>query len=1262
MGNSAAVRYEAVQSLKQELGLLNQQLASAQNVQRREIIALEHKLHKLAAERLNTGFFPRNQKTGGVERFGATLRTDDSVQVRLGPVVGKVTATSAIILLEIDKRADVVCNVSLVDQVAPQGRVVATVRQTMPANAPRSFRITGLSVNQRYKVSFSGVSRADAEERVAQFKTFDPVSNSLRAVLVSGDRPEALGTGDINVWEKVAARVASYEVDVMLHVGGQVHSSRAFRDAMIVFQRHAQTGFATTSQLEIEEVTRERLRDVYRRCWNLPRTRKVLASCSHLMIWNDEDVCRNFTIATNSLGDPISPDMIRLAHQVYREYQRQLWDPDCTDSGPVMFGASQGSRRSQALYEAVRRRTAEKLVKKRQAGESKKGRRRGGSKGVDDRGGEDDDEDADMQVELMGAASDDDDDDDELAAAATELPGQEHHFHRFGGIGVLFIDMRGGRILEKGGQALDNPIVSQFQWEHIEKALEDRDDTLRVLVVCCERPLVEETPASAKVRSRRPETVAVKERWAYNDHELLRLLSMLVAWKTAKPNREVQICSGGLHVGVETLVKHQQSGTELNQLALGPITDDVSDLLIPMEGVADEKGMFTYVHRRMNRPQRNYALLEAVVPFGSSPPSVSVSLIGAIERPPRALVGPIIGKVTSTTAIIVLEVEEPAVITCVLTDILSREVYKFVQMMPARRPKAFVARDLRPERRYELYFNGIAHWNQHRGALTTLAEDHLMSEMAVVTVHGDRPDRLDPSAPNPWRLIHEQLEFPWGGPDLVLHVGAQVDPSIAFAEAIAVLRRDGERSIIEEEAKQRIRSVYRFAWNLPHTKEVLARTSNLMIWSDVDLAEGFTLPDGGPALGPESASWGPVLLRLAREVYREYQRQLWDAEAMGEATWSPLEGRGGVSERVIVKWGPVGLILLDTFGARLGASGHVLHNVESLLSEQHWREVAAALADPELRVVCVASPTVVLDDSPDDAVLKAIHPSKALLRNRWPFHRTDLERLLRTLFAWKTQSTVEINNTTVSTRDVMLVSGGSTCGAMTNITDASLRSTIRQVTPPPITDQPTVPECEKRGHIDAADTMSYIHNFQSGRGFGLVRLQVKRGEVEGGNGSATCSVYVPDDSADVFGLSQKMMRLPSWVKSALDEAYARDEDDEEMMEIIAAEAKAAETKAGGGASVLGSGAMEARRALRQIFLSKPFKSAVAKTYDRYSAASGGSGIPASQLLAAVRHFFYKVSCTASSAAACFLSPMKLHMMLPYPAQCFPTLSTQSSRL
>ena len=77
---------------------------------------------------------------------------------------------------------------------------------------------------------------------------------------------------------------------------------------------------------------------------------------------------------------------------------------------------------------------------------------------------------------------------------------------------------------------------------------------MRVLLVCLERPLVEETPNSARVRSRRPETFSVKERWAYNDLELSRLLNMLVAWRRGGPHRIVQILSGGLRVGVETII------------------------------------------------------------------------------------------------------------------------------------------------------------------------------------------------------------------------------------------------------------------------------------------------------------------------------------------------------------------------------------------------------------------------------------------------------------------------------------------------------------------------------------------------------------------------------------------------------------------------------------------------------------------------------------------------------------------------------------
>ena len=332
-----------------------------------------------------------------------------------------------------------------------------------------------------------------------------------------------------------------------------------------------------------------------------------------------------------------------------------------------------------------------------------------------------------------------------------------------------------------------------------------------------------------------------------------------------------------------------------------------------------------------------------------------------------------------------------------------------------------------------------------------------MTSLSIAFVQKDRPNRLGVSDPNPWHLLHEQLEYPWGGPDLVVHLGGQVNPARCFGEVLALLRREGaEKGLLEEAAKDRIRAVYRFAWSLPHTKEVLARTSNLMIWSDVDLSEGFDRPDGGPGLGSESASWGPTLLRLTRSVFREYQRQLWEPQEGGtsgasgasgtsgtahpSSNWSPLEGSGGVSERVTVKWGPIGLCLVDTFGARLGASGHVLHAVPSLLSDQQWRDLAAFMADDTLRSLVIASPTVVLDDSPDDAVLKALHPSQSgTIKNGWPYNRHDLKRLLHSLFAWKNQRkiTLESNNKEMPVRDVLLVSGGSKYGMTSTISSNS---------------------------------------------------------------------------------------------------------------------------------------------------------------------------------------------------------------------------------
>ena len=63
---------------------------------------------------------------------------------------------------------------------------------------------------------------------------------------------------------------------------------------------------------------------------------QVLANCSNLMIWSDDDICSGLVDRDAMLsetegakGTPLAlATTIRLCQQVYREYQRQLFHPD----------------------------------------------------------------------------------------------------------------------------------------------------------------------------------------------------------------------------------------------------------------------------------------------------------------------------------------------------------------------------------------------------------------------------------------------------------------------------------------------------------------------------------------------------------------------------------------------------------------------------------------------------------------------------------------------------------------------------------------------------------------------------------------------------------------------------------------------------------------------------------------------------------------------------------------------------------------------
>ncbi|CAK4705569.1 unnamed protein product [Aphanomyces euteiches] len=121
----------------------------------------------------------------------------------------------------------------------------------------------------------------------------------------------------------------------------------------------------------------------------------------------------------------------------------------------------------------------------------------------------------------------------------------------------------------------------------------------------------------------------------------------------------------------------------------------------------------------------------------------------------------------------------------------------------------------------------------------------------------------------------------------ILHLGGQIHMERTFQQCWVLLSRyvqstTPQASWEEMEAKvgERMRDAYRFQWSLPHVRNVLANVSNLMLWSDQDIYADFTCSEIFKANHESPTIQMQImrtLLRSARLIYHEYQRQLWDA-------------------------------------------------------------------------------------------------------------------------------------------------------------------------------------------------------------------------------------------------------------------------------------------------------------------------------------------------------------------------------------------------
>ena len=130
-----------------------------------------------------------------------------------------------------------------------------------------------------------------------------------------------------------------------------------------------------------------------------------------------------------------------------------------------------------------------------------------------------------------------------------------------------------------------------------------------------------------------------------------------------------------------------------------------------------------YDHRRLI-PSEHCAYVEGLVraPVDATEPvDIRADICSLFFGGVKVTVGPVIGLVTESTAIILLEVEWEAPVGCVVTDALSGERMTILNHLPKLRPHAFRVEGLKPHRHYHVRFDGVEDPEKRRGSFTTCA-------------------------------------------------------------------------------------------------------------------------------------------------------------------------------------------------------------------------------------------------------------------------------------------------------------------------------------------------------------------------------------------------------------------------------------------------------------------------------------------------------------------------------------------------------------
>ncbi|CAK4189230.1 unnamed protein product [Aphanomyces euteiches] len=242
-----------------------------------------------------------------------TQMSQPSAKILLGPVVGKLTATSVRILIEVDR--DVEACTCVCTNTGTQESHEITL--PLPVRIPKVFPLADLKPNCEYSITFKGITPL---EQVTAFPTATENGDDLT-------RPD-------NLWSYIHDTSTSLPLCrplMIIHNGAQAHSKHAFSDKELVTMVHRLLDMPSEEWVNLRPEIQHRLQEIYRVQWGISPFRDALRVCGNFMLFDEDDLYFAASLVESKFDDKL--DVVAQILQFFREiaqtvwfyYQNQLW-------------------------------------------------------------------------------------------------------------------------------------------------------------------------------------------------------------------------------------------------------------------------------------------------------------------------------------------------------------------------------------------------------------------------------------------------------------------------------------------------------------------------------------------------------------------------------------------------------------------------------------------------------------------------------------------------------------------------------------------------------------------------------------------------------------------------------------------------------------------------------------------------------------------------------------------------------------------------